>query len=119
MKHPAVHVEYPAWVDEVVDWARPYLSDDERMAVAIAVAGENVERGTGGPFGAAIFERESGHLVSVGMNSRLKIYSLSDWTVPILFKKIISSQRRQPAGKCFFLITGNFSEWCLLPELFS
>ena len=69
MAHPVIHIEYPAWVDEVVDWDRPYYSDTDRMRVAIAVAKANVERETGGPFGAAIFETVSGRLVSVGMNS--------------------------------------------------
>ena len=39
------------------------------MRVAIGVSRANVERSTGGPFGAAIFEAESGRLVAVGMNS--------------------------------------------------
>jgi len=67
--HPVVHVEYPDWVDSVVDWRRVYRTDSERMSLAIAVSRENVERGTGGPFGAAIFDQLSGKLVSVGMNS--------------------------------------------------
>ena len=66
---PTVHIEYPEWVHQVVDWTRSYESDDERMRLAIEVSRENVLRGTGGPFGAAIFESESGRLVSVGMNS--------------------------------------------------
>jgi len=70
--NPVVHIEYPDWVSEVVDWERAYRSDDERMTLAIRVARENVERGTGGPFGAAIFESESGKLVSVGMNCVLR-----------------------------------------------
>lgn len=39
------------------------------MRLAIDVSRENVERGTGGPFGAAIFEAGSGRVVAVGMNS--------------------------------------------------
>src|SRR5205823_3176275 len=35
--HPVVHVEYPAWVDDVVEWERPYRSDEERMRLAIAI----------------------------------------------------------------------------------
>jgi len=66
---PIVHVEYPDWIDDVVDWNRAYASDEDRMRLAIAVSRTNVERGTGGPFGAAIFERRSGRVVSVGMNS--------------------------------------------------
>ena len=43
------------------------------MHVAIAVARANVERETGGPFGAAIFESNSGRLVAVGMNSVVRL----------------------------------------------
>jgi tRNA(Arg) A34 adenosine deaminase TadA len=68
-----VSVDYPAWVAEVVDWDRPYASDEDRMRLAIAVSRENVERDTGGPFGAAVFERASGRLVSVGMNSVVRL----------------------------------------------
>jgi len=72
-RNPIVHIEYPPWVNEAIDWERPYHSDEDRMRLAIAVAKENVERGTGGPFGAAIFETLSGRLVSVGMNSVVRL----------------------------------------------
>jgi tRNA(Arg) A34 adenosine deaminase TadA len=67
--HPSIQVEYPAWVDSVVDWDNRYATDLERMRLAIEVSRANVERSDGGPFGAAIFESDSGKLVSVGMNS--------------------------------------------------
>jgi len=70
--HPIVHVEYPEWVDSIVDWNCAYATDEDRMKLAIAVSRTNVECGTGGPFGAAIFEMNSGRLVSVGMNSVLR-----------------------------------------------
>jgi tRNA(Arg) A34 adenosine deaminase TadA len=73
MAHDMVRVDYPAWVDDVVAWDAVCRTDEERMRVAIAVARENVERDTGGPFGAAIFERESGRLVAVGMNSVVRL----------------------------------------------
>ena len=69
----AVHVEYPPWVNETVDWDRTYDSDEERMRLAIALSLENVERDTGGPFGAAIFEAGTGRLVAVGMNSVVRL----------------------------------------------
>ncbi len=73
MSAPVVHMEYPAWVDEVVDWNASYRDDELKMRLAIAVSHENVERDTGGPFGAAIFEQASGRLVSVGMNSVVRL----------------------------------------------
>jgi tRNA(Arg) A34 adenosine deaminase TadA len=69
---PVVRIDYPDWVNAVVDWEQAYPTDEERMRLAIAVARGNVERGTGGPFGAAIFEA-SGRLVAVGMNSVVRL----------------------------------------------
>ena len=90
-QHPVVHIEYPAWVTELVDWSRPYPSDDARMQLAIAVSRANVERGTGGPFGAAIFERASGRLVSVGMNS---VVRLNNCTLHAEMVAFMMAQRR-------------------------
>ena len=38
------------------------------MRFVIALASTNVARGTGGPFGAAVFERAGGRLVAIGVN---------------------------------------------------
>src|SRR5438105_3082747 len=73
--HPSVRIEYPAWVDDVVDWDRAYVEDDDRMRLAIAVSRRNVELATGGPFGSAVFERPSGRLVAVGMNSVVRLHN--------------------------------------------
>lgn len=64
----AVTVLLPAWVPEVVDFEHHYATDLDRMRLAIRLSRENVERGTGGPFGAAVFERTTGRLVAVGVN---------------------------------------------------
>jgi tRNA(Arg) A34 adenosine deaminase TadA len=69
MPHPSIQIDYPRWVDSVVDWDIRYATDAERMRLAIDVARANVDHGDGGPFGAAIFEGETGRLVSVGTNS--------------------------------------------------
>ncbi len=63
----------PAWVQAEVDFAVPYPTDADRMALAIRLARENVERRSGGPFGAAVFERETGLLLSVGINSVVRL----------------------------------------------
>ncbi|MEP6991857.1 MAG: nucleoside deaminase [bacterium] len=69
----SVRVDYPDWVRQTVDWERIYPTDEDRMRLAIAVSHENVERDTGGPFGAAIFEAGTGRLVAVGMNSVVRL----------------------------------------------
>jgi tRNA(Arg) A34 adenosine deaminase TadA len=43
------------------------------MDLAIRLARLNVERGTGGPFGAAVFEVKTGRLISVGVNSVVRL----------------------------------------------
>src|SRR5687767_4371497 len=68
-----VQIDYPDWVREAIAWDAVYRSDEERIRLAIAVSRENVERDTGGPFGAAIFESDSGRLVAVGMNSVVRL----------------------------------------------
>jgi tRNA(Arg) A34 adenosine deaminase TadA len=68
-------ITLPDWTAE---FARPGMvvaGDDDRMRLAVRLARENVLRGTGGPFGAAIFERHTGRLVGVGVNSVLRLNS--------------------------------------------
>lgn len=73
MQPLAVHLEYPGWVYQFVDWDHAFTTDEEKMRLAIGISRENVERETGGPFGAAIFERDTGRVVGVGMNSVVRL----------------------------------------------
>ena len=59
----------PDWIEEVVDRQVQYRSDEERMRLAVELARQNVLRGTGGPFGAGVFEAIGGRLVAAGVNS--------------------------------------------------
>jgi tRNA(Arg) A34 adenosine deaminase TadA len=70
---PVVTVDYPEWVSALAERGTIFHDDESKMRLAIAVSRANVEHGTGGPFGAAIFEQESGRLVAVGMNSVLRL----------------------------------------------
>ena len=64
----AVTIACPPWVAEVVDWEARYPTDEARMTLAITLARENIRRGAGGPFGAAIFQGD-GRLVAAGVNN--------------------------------------------------
>lgn len=66
-------VSLPAWVRESVSFDDAYSTDEEKMRLAIRLADENVDRGTGGPFGAAVFEKASGQLISIGVNSVVRL----------------------------------------------
>ena len=64
----SVAVTLPAWVQGVVDAYPACTSDTERMRLAITLARENIVRGSGGPFGAAIFARGAPRPLAVGVN---------------------------------------------------
>ncbi len=62
-------LELPAWVELLIArYSEAFDSAEARMRLAIELARQNIVHRTGGPFGAAIFEADSGRLVSVGMN---------------------------------------------------
>lgn len=63
----------PDWLAALApaDLAMPTDLDRARFVIKIAV--ENVERRTGGPFGAAIFETASSRLIAAGVNSVLRL----------------------------------------------
>jgi tRNA(Arg) A34 adenosine deaminase TadA len=64
----SVRVDLPGWVADEVAWERPYDAAQDRMRLAVGLARRNVLEGTGGPFGAAVFEASTGRLVSAGVN---------------------------------------------------
>lgn len=63
-----IEIALPAWVARFYDRAIPAETERQRMAVAIELARSNVTEGTGGPFGAAVFNLGTGALAGVGMN---------------------------------------------------
>ena len=66
---PDIHLRLPGWVTDFCErWGAPFTTVAERMQFVIALAEENVERGTGGPFAAAVFDYERHILVAPGVN---------------------------------------------------
>lgn len=65
---PTLSLSLPAWVAGVVRPGDVLDGREARMRLAIRLASENIARGTGGPFGAAVVERDSGRVVTVGVN---------------------------------------------------
>ncbi|CAN5230714.1 nucleoside deaminase [soil metagenome] len=68
MKFPGVTLRLPEWIEELVSGDEFYPTTGDRMRLAVELSRQNVERGTGGPFGAAVFELESGRLIAPGVN---------------------------------------------------
>jgi tRNA(Arg) A34 adenosine deaminase TadA len=66
---PEVTLRLPGWVGELSsDADRRYRTVEDRMRFVVELSRLNVRNGTGGPFGAAIFERETGRLLAPGVN---------------------------------------------------
>ncbi|NLW49298.1 MAG: nucleoside deaminase [Candidatus Brocadiaceae bacterium] len=66
---PEVSIRIPDWLDahlRTLDAVHP--EGDERMRLVIELSRLNVRHGTGGPFGAAVFARDSGRLLAAGVN---------------------------------------------------
>lgn len=66
-------VKLPDWVAQVVNWQQPYPDDHAKMALAIELSRQNVLQQSGGPFGTAIFDRDSHMLLAVGVNRVLPL----------------------------------------------
>jgi tRNA(Arg) A34 adenosine deaminase TadA len=63
-----VEFELPAWVGPFMASYPAKLSVQDRMRFVIEASRTNDIERTGGPFGAAIFEIETGKLISLGVN---------------------------------------------------
>ncbi len=68
-----VIVDVPAWLGSSIASMGACRGDDEKMALVIRLARENIERSTGGPFAAAVFEIDSGRLIAAGVNSVVRL----------------------------------------------
>lgn len=67
MLYAQLHLTLPPWVHAEVDAQRLYPDVDSRIALAVDLSRRNVLHGSGGPFGAAVFDA-GGRLLGVGVN---------------------------------------------------
>jgi tRNA(Arg) A34 adenosine deaminase TadA len=64
-----IEIQIPAWITQFLEgYPDCILPVEDRISLVIEAAQRNISEGTGGPFAAAIFEMESGRLVSLGVN---------------------------------------------------
>ncbi|MCX6998532.1 MAG: nucleoside deaminase [Kiritimatiellaeota bacterium] len=66
---PKLMVSLPAWVESVIPpLGHVYRSDIEKMELVLRLAHLNIMEGSGGPFGAAVFDMRSQRLLAPGVN---------------------------------------------------
>jgi tRNA(Arg) A34 adenosine deaminase TadA len=92
-----VHIDLPEWARGREPLGEVFASDEARMRLVIALSHENVQRRSGGPFGAAVFELETGRLVAIGVNSVVRLNNA------ILHGEIVACMRAQARLKTFTL----------------
>ena len=64
-----LNFELPEWIDTfLAEYPVVISSMETQMRFVLDLTERNIREKTGGPFGAAVFEQESGKLVSVGVN---------------------------------------------------
>ena len=114
----SISFQLPDWVNNFSQSYQATTDLNLQMKFVISAARKNVEQETGGPFAAAIFEIETGNLVSLGINLvttqqlsilhaemvaitvaqiKLKTYDLGDALLPEL--ELVSST--EPCAMCF------------------
>lgn len=69
MQFPNLELGLPDWLRGYVESSGAFHSTvEDRMRFVIGLSRENVRKGTGGPFGAAVFDRDTGELLAPGVN---------------------------------------------------
>lgn len=62
-----LHLTLPLWVMELDLSGRDFAGDEAKVAFAVELSRRNVEAGSGGPFGAAVFDAHD-RVVAIGVN---------------------------------------------------
>ena len=69
MQFPELQLQLPDWISRFLSEPEYLFPDMQKhMQLAIDLARYNIEKQTGGPFGAAVFEILSGKLIAPGVN---------------------------------------------------
>jgi len=58
----------PDWINNEIDLSGLNVSTSDKTDFVLDIATKNIDHGTGGPFAAAIFDKETHELISVGVN---------------------------------------------------
>ena len=72
MTHHQVIIDQPHWVESWLHHQPAPADDQARLAEVLALAEENVQRQTGGPFAAAVYDLISGERLSAAVNTVMR-----------------------------------------------
>jgi len=63
----------PEWIFPFLEQKIQNNTHEQKMDFLARIAEQNIKEGTGGPFSAAVFEIQSGDLISVGLNQVVSV----------------------------------------------
>ena len=107
---------FSAFTLQLPDWVEAFLPDpdqvyptvEERMRLVIELSRRNVAEGTGGPFGAAVFNLETGKLLAPGVNLVVPSHC------SVAHAEIVAFMMAQPLVATFDLGTPGFPPYELV-----
>jgi len=101
MAFDALAIDLPDWAIPLEDRSLLIAGTEDRMRFVIELARLNVEHGSGGPFGAAVFTLGEGRLVAIGVNSVVRLGNSvmhAEMMAIMRAERIIASYTLNPAG---------------------
>ena len=115
--YPDIHWRLPDWVPELVDsWTGELATAAGRMRLVVALARQNIEAGTGGPFGAAVFDLETHQLLAPGVNLVTRVLSSSAHAEIValsLAQRVTGQFDLAAAGRCELVSSAEPCAMCL------
>lgn len=98
----------PDWLAALAASSVFYKDAESQARLAVELSAENVARRSGGPFGAAVFEQESGRLIAVGVNQVVPLglsIAHAEIMALTLAQKRLGTARLNQDGKRYVLAT--------------
>ncbi|NBD38466.1 MAG: nucleoside deaminase [Verrucomicrobia bacterium] len=105
----SVTLDQPHWLHaEELGKQPPLLDEAGQMRRVLELTRRNIEEKTGGPFGAAVFDRDSGQLISAAVNRVQPLHNSTahaEMIALMLAQKRMGSARLDEKGKACVLVT--------------
>lgn len=108
-RFPVFTLKLPDWIETLLpNPDQVYPTVEDRMRLVIELSRLNVQHGTGGPFGAGVFDRASGKLLAPGVNLVLPSQC------SVAHAEIVAFMMAQPLVGTFDLATPGFPPYELV-----
>lgn len=108
-RFPAFTLKLPDWIETLLpNPDQLYPTVEDRMRLVIELSRLNVQHGTGGPFGAGVFDLSSGKLLAPGVNLVLPSQC------SVAHAEIVAFMMAQPLVGTFDLATPGFPPYELV-----